>query len=71
MGVTLFSGDYCLFKSVFTTGLSTNLPVLLIDTFALLLDRPGIFGVFSLIILNWKSYSIHSSNYYCVNSFLV
>ena len=68
--MTLFSGDRCLFKYVLTTGLSTNLPAPLVGTFALPLDRSGIFGLFALIILNWKSYSIRSSNYYCVNCFL-
>ena len=70
MGVTLFCGDHCLFKYVFTTGMSTNLPVPLTDTLALPLDRSGIFGLFALTILNWKSYSIRSPNDYCVNCFV-
>ena len=70
MGVNLFPVDHCLFKSVFTTGLSTNLPVPMIDTFALPLDRSGIFGLFAPIILNWKMYTIRSTYYYCVNCFV-
>ena len=34
VGVTLLSGNHSLFKYVFTTGMLTNLPVSLINTFA-------------------------------------
>ena len=37
---------------VFTTDLSSNLPVPLNDTFALHLNRSGIFGLFAMIIFH-------------------